>query len=263
MINLRLKAVSRTFLSVLVLCFISSRLAFAQTNEAHAWIVRGDSAYHAFDNKTALSFYERAFNSDTTAYLSHLNLSRTHYDFGLDLLAQNNREEAFIHFQESVRHANSLVQHFPDSSRAHFLYAATLGNLALFEGGREKVAIGKQVEVHSKKAIEIDSTWAYPYVALGVYYREVASLSWFERTLAKVFYGRLPNTSVQMALAYLKQAETLRPEFPFLHFELAITYQMLEQKQEARQHLRTLLGLAPETTQDIRNQEMARRMLVE
>lgn len=244
-----------------MLSVIGAWPAVAQTAHVNAWVASGDSSYLAFDNETALSFYERAFKLDTTAYFPRLNLSRTHYDYGLDLLAENNKDQAYLHFKASVRHANHLVAYFPDSSRAHFLYAATLGNMALFKGGREKVAIGKLVETHSRKAISIDSTWAHPYVALGIYYREVASLNWVERTFAKVFYGQLPNTSLQTALTYLKRAEALRPNFPFLHYELAMTYHMIQEEQKARQHLNTLLDLPPETTQDVRNQQTARRML--
>lgn len=233
----------------------------AQAETIETWIARGDSAYRAFDNETALRYYARASQADSADFIARLRLSRTHYDFGLDQLSLAAPELAAFHFREAVRHACALVESYPDSARAHFLYAATLGNLALFEGGREKIALGRLVEIHSKRAIALDPTWAYPYVALGIYYREIARLNWLERALARVLYGSLPEVTPATALSYLEHAERLRPDFPFLHFEMAMTYDMLQQEDKMIEHLRALVALEPETTQDIRNQETARRLL--
>ena len=221
------------------------------------FLARGDSAYTQFDNETALSFYNKALTTDSTSFLSRLILSRTHYDYGLDLVAQHNHEDSRVHFEKAISHAEALVAEFPDSAQAHFMLAATMGNLAQFEENARKITLGRLVEKHSKRAIEIDSLSAYAYVSLGLYYRELTRLSWIERTMAKMLYGRLPKVSREMVFNLLQKALRIKPDFPFLHFELAMTYLMYDQPEEALNHLRILVNLQPENSQDLRNQQNA------
>ncbi len=224
---------------------------------------QGDTAYDAFDNQTAINFYEEALLADTTDFETLIRLGRTNYDLGLDLIAEGKLKEAFNRFENAIINSRALVTHYPDSAQAHFLLAATSGNLALFKNGREKVILGRIVELHSKKAIELDTTLSYPYVSLGIYYRELSRLSWLERTLAKVFFGRLPEASIDKALDLLEKAQQLRFNFPFLHFELAMTFMALDQNEKALHHLETLVSLKPETTQDARNQEYAKKLIAD
>lgn len=228
------------------------------SSSQHGLISRGDSAYNAFDNELALGFYRKAFLQDSS-FVTRLRLSRTHYDFGLDLRARGDDDSAREHFEESILHAQNLVDSYPDSALAHFMLAATMGNLAQFESGQKKVVIGRMVEQHSRQAISLDSTSAYPYVSLGIYFRELSRLGWLEKTLAKVFYGRIPNVSEQDVLDLLLHAAEIKPEFPFLHYELAMTYMIFDKPLAALEHFNILVSLEPETSQDIRNQENAKR----
>jgi len=223
-------------------------------------VVRGDSLYDAFRNEEALALYKRAFSYDSS-FAVRLRLSRTHFDYGLDLMAQSDEETAKVHFEEAILQAQSLVSTYPDSSQSHFMLAATMGNLAQFENGKEKVVIGRMVEKHSRKAISLDSTWAYPYVSLGIYFRELSRLSWLEKTLAKVFYGRIPNISEEDVLDLLLRAAEIKPDFPFLHYEIAMTYMMFDNQTEALKHFDILVGLQPETSQDVRNQQNAQKLM--
>ena len=233
----------------------------AQPVQASAdYLAAGDSAYEAFDNHKALLLYEKAYQHDST-FDVRARLSRTYYDYGLDLMAHSEQDEARMYFERAILHAQRLVEVYPDNAYSHFLLAATMGNFAQFESGQRKVAIGRMVQLHSQKAIDLDSTLAYPYVSLGIYYREITQLKWFERTLAKMFYGRLPNISKEDVLKTLHHAVQLRPEFPFLHYELAMTYLMFEDVENALVHLNTLISLVPENSQDIRNQQNARTLI--
>ena len=242
-----------------ILCCSAVLPAWGQTTE---YLTQGDIAYEAFDNRTALDHYEQAFSADSTDFDTLIRMSRTSYDLGLDLVAESKDEDAYKLFENAILHARALVTHFPDSAQSHFLLAATSGNLALFKNGREKIILGRIVEQHSKQAIALDAALAYPYVSLGIYYRELSRLSWIERALAKVFFGRLPEASFEKALELLDKALQLRPNFPFLHFELAMTFMALKQNEKALHHLETLVNLKPESTQDERNQNYAKRLII-
>ncbi len=250
-----------TRISLLLCLLCLPAQAQDSTLSARDLVAQGDTLYAQFDNKHALLLYEAALMRDSMRFDTRIKLSRTSYDYGLDLVAEDNMEDAYAAFQASILHAQHLVDHFPDSAQSHFLLAATMGNLALFKNGREKIILGRLVAEHSQQAISLDSLLAYPYVSLGIYYRELASLSWVEKTLAKVFFGRLPKTSFDDALNLLRKAAALRPNFPFLHFELGKTFMMLSEKDKARRHFETLVNLPPETTQDQRNQAYARDLL--
>ena len=223
----------------------------------------GDSAFQAFDYASALRYYGAAFRKDSSRFELRLKMSRANYDLGLDLVAEGEKSAARKCFDQSVRHARQLTELFPESAISYFMLAATTGNLALFAGGRDKVLLGRQVEAYSKRAIALDSTLAFPYVSLGIYYREVSRLNWLERMIARTFFGRLPSTDTSEILALLHHAEHLRPNFPFLHFELAKTYAYLDQPKEAIVHLEKMQSLQPETAQDIRNQRDAIEMMAE
>ena len=246
---------------IIILCLCGSVSARAQgILISSSYLVQGDSAYQIFDNEKALALYEKAFLKDST-FDVRVRLSRTYYDYGLDLMAYTGQHEARQFFEQAVLHAQRLVELYPDSAQSHFLLAATMGNLAQFENGQRKVVIGRLVEKHSRHAIQLDSTLAYPYVSLGIYYREVTQLNWLEKTFAKMFYGRLPNISKEEVLSTLHHAEQLRPDFPFLHHEIAMTYLLYKDKENALKHLRTLISLEPENSQDVRNQQNAGELI--
>ena len=221
----------------------------------------GDSAYASFQNQEALEAYQKALllSPDNKEIL--IRFTRTHYDIGLDFLAEGDQQRGESYFEKSVELARKLVTLYPDDARTHLLVAVTLGNLAMFKGGGEKVAIGREVEKFSRQSIAIDSSFALPYVALGVYHRELASLNWLERSAARIIYGHLPKTSLDTALKYLRKAETLAPDHPFLHFEMAQTLAKQRKYDDAIHHMSLFEQLPPQTSQDIRNKRLAREAI--
>ncbi|MEZ4698989.1 MAG: hypothetical protein R2834_01565 [Rhodothermales bacterium] len=223
----------------------------------------GDSLYARYDPLGALDRYSEAerLSEGRLPFALARALARCHYDIGLDALAERGAGSAEDHFKEAVSLSERLVASFPDSAQAHFLLAATLGNLAQFKGGKERIALAREVERQSRTAIELDPDFAYPYVALGILYRELAGLSWVEQTWAHLFYGELPKATIDDALALLCRAAELDPLIPFVQHELATTYLRLGDTERGLLHLRQLLVLKPQTSQDIRNQTNARLLL--
>lgn len=236
--------------------------ARGQSSSYTASLAEAEAAYARFAPSEALKHYEEAHRqAGHPVFAIDLGLARTHYDIGLDLLAEPGAGSAENHFQQAVAAAEGLVAAFPDSARAHALLAATLGNLAQFRGGKERLALAGAVERHSRDALALDSVLVYPYVALGVLYRELSSLTWAEKTWADLFLGDVPAVTLDDALALLQKAARLDPLLPFVHHELAETYLRAGDTERAHRHLKQLAVVKAQTTQDLRNQFNARQLL--
>ncbi|WP_456424535.1 tetratricopeptide repeat protein [Rhodocaloribacter sp.] len=226
-----------------------------------ALLRRGDALYAAFDNNSALDSYKSAYTRAPDRFDVLLRLTRAYHDLAKDLLAAGSKKAAEEAIRKAVAVAEEMKEKFPDRPETYFQLAAAYGNLALFKGGKSKVKIGRDVEQYAKKAIELDSTYAPAYVALGLFYREVSDLNWIQRSFAKVLFGGVPSGSKEDAAAMLERAIALNPDFALAHFELAITYEKMGRKEDAIPHLRKAIELPPATSQDVRNREIARKLI--
>lgn len=243
---------------LLILCCAGP--AWAQS-PAPDLLVVGDSLHAAFEYEAALGLYEQAQMASPDAFDVLWRVARTHNDHAQDLMADRQKDEAEDHFRAGVAAAEKLVDLYPDSSDSHFYLAATKGKLAQFSGGKKKVEIGRAVEEHASQAIELDPSNPLPYVALGIFNREVSELNWIQRTFAKALFGGVPNGSKEEAITLLRQALNLDPTLSVAHFEIALTYEMMDERNRAITHLRRTLDLPPYNSQDVRNQEIARSLL--
>lgn len=243
----------------LLLCCLPF-LARAQSPDS-TLLARGDALRAAFDNAAALSVYDSLANAYPDDFEVLTRLVQAHNDLAEDLLAEGDKKAAEEHFEQAVALAEQFRDRFPDRPEPYFFLAASYGNLALFKGGKSKVRIGRAVESYAKRAIELDSTYALGYLALGIFYREVAGLSWIQRTFAKVLFGGVPGGSREDAVRYLTRAVALDPTLARAHYELALTVGGMDRKAEALPHLERVLTLAPFTSQDVRNRERARELL--
>lgn len=234
---------------------------FPPLEESDDLVERGDAAYNQFDNAAALDLYRRAYERDSLRYGLLYRLASAANDRGQDLLADDRPEQAERFIREATGYARQLRTHFPERSGTWFQMAATVGNLALFVGGRQKVSLGREVESHARRAIELDSTNANAHLALGIFYREVGDLNWIQRAAANTLFGGVPDGGTERALPALNQARRLNPDLNMVHYELAVTYLDAERPEEAVPHLRQAARLPVLNTEEVRNREWARERL--
>lgn len=226
-------------------------------------LAQGDSLYAAFENEAALAVYERLFMQDSTDFGLLYRLSRTANDHGQDLLAHVSKKEAEPVMARSTRYAEAMRRHHPDRPETWFQLAATWGNFALFKGGRDKVRLGRDVETYALKALELDPDYAYAHLALGIFYREIGALNWFQRTVANTLFGGVPDGSNEKALRSLQRALELDPTLVMTHSELARTHRLMGDEARERYHLGRVLELDAINTDELRRQQEARRRLLE
>lgn len=238
---------------------VSAILASPRYNDVTLLLAQGDEHFSNFDNYSALESYKKAFELSPNDFETLVRMARVHNDIGRSMLWRNDSAEVW--YRKAVEFAEVLIEKYPDHADSHFWIAITRGSLVPFLGVQEKLDVGKFVVKHARQAVEIDSTFGPAYVVLGILYREAAKLKWYERVIANVvFGGSLPGT-IEDSEQVLLRALELNPNDIFAHFELARTYQFLEQEEKAKILLEQSLTIQPRSFREMDQQRMAQRFL--
>ena len=233
----------------------------ADSTRLWAYLTEGDQFYNQLDNRRAIDAYRKAHREDSSSYPVLVRLARTLNEFGKDLEVEERRKEAKFVYEEANHLTDELLRLFPDSARTYLYLAAVKRNYALFEGGRQKLEVGREVEMHCRKGLSLDSTDADLHIAFAVFNREATDLGWVERTVAQALFGPLPDGSKELSKRHLMRAIALDPTSNLAHFELALTYLAMGERDEAIAMLENVKTLRIRTTRDRRNRELAMRML--
>ncbi len=254
----------RRFLLVGLLLAVTGTLPSLLAAQApNEFEVAGDSLFSVFDNDGALRNYEEAAKAGEVGFDLLYKMARAAHESGQDADADGRRDRAEALYEKAVGYAEQLQDRFADRAASHFMAAATIGKLAQFKGGREKVRIGRAVEGHFEEAMRIDSTFALSYVVGGIFNREVAQLNWIQKLAARTLFGGLPNASLDQSKAYLRKAIELDRHLIIAHWELAQTCLAMDRVAEAVAHLKFLVRLPDQSSEDRRLRERAAVQLQE
>lgn len=238
---------------------LSTATGFPQQEPAGAQ-AEGDRRMAAFDTAGAIAAYRMGLQRDSTHVGLLLALARA-----LQNLAEETpgTEGDQARFAEAVSLARRGVAIAPDDALAHATLAAALGRYALFQGGRRKVEIGREVREEALRAIQLDPGLFSGWAIIGIWNREVATLNPLLRVFARTFYGGLPPASLSQSEAALRRATRLAPDHILPHLELARTYLALHREREAAAELDRAIALPPREQLDRVLQDQARALRVQ
>lgn len=234
----------------------------SQPADHGALMQAGDRAYEAGDLHAAIRNFTRA-DSAASSFSTRVRLARAWNDQATELFASGQPREAKLAAETASSISEELIALAPLEAEAWFYLAAAKGTQALFARGREKVRLGAGVEEHCLRALAIDSTFALPHIALGIYYREIAELSRLERFVARSLFGSIPRNSAGKALLHSRRAVELAPELRVAHYQLARTLEAFGKEGAARVVYSNALQHPPQNARDRRNEATIRRVLVE
>ena len=226
------------YLTVFFSCNVC--IAFSQTFDD--FIHRGDEYHSKFENVKALKEYKKAYELNPENFLVLKKLTLASNDCGEDLKGSD-MEKAKEYFGESVKYAELAKEKLPGDPDVYFLLAISYGNLSRYTGGKDKVKLARNVEDNLQKSIKHRPDFAPSYIAMGIYYREAAKLSWFLKQFAKAFLGGLPDGTLEDSKNMLLKALELSPDFIITHYEIAKTYLELEEYDKADYHFQKVLDL--------------------
>lgn len=224
-------------------------------------LAEGDTHYNQFDNKLALESYQLAYEIQPTSYEVLTRMARTTNDYGMDVKADGDEDEARSIFEDALNYAERLESNYPNDPGTYTHLANIAKNLALVVSGRDKLEFGRQVQAHCTKGIELNPEDPELYVAYAIFNRDIADMHWVERTLSGALFEQFPYGSRELALELLHKAIKLNPLLHVAHYEIAVTYINLGLHDEAIPYLQNALKLSAQTTQDNRNRQLASLML--
>jgi tetratricopeptide (TPR) repeat protein len=207
------------------------------------FIEKGDESYSKFNNVEALNYYEKAYSITPDNFEVLLRLVKTYNAAGEEYYEYKKRTEAEYYINKALDYADKFRNKFPDSSAAYSYLAMSNGNIALFKGGKEKIKYANLVEQNAKKSISMNPKAYLPYIILGIYYREIAGLSWLERAFANTFLGGVPTGSYEESEKMFKKALSLDQNMVVANFQLALTYKKMNKEQEEKALLKKVLIL--------------------
>jgi len=227
------------------------------------YISEGDAFYGSFDNLNALREYEKAYSIAPDSYDVLFRLTRTYNDAGEEFKELRNRDEAEKYINKGLHFAEIFYNKYPDSAAVYTYLALSYGNIAMFKGGKDKVTYAKKIEQNAKKAVRLSKSDFMPYIILGIYYRELASLSWFERAFANTFFGGVPDGTYEDSERMFKKALDINPDIVVAVYQLSKTYRVMDRSDDEKNLLKKVLTMKNLNFRDKYTKEKCKRRLGE
>lgn len=253
-----LPAAGAAALTAALLIFAAPIPARAASSAAEH-LAAGAEKYAHGDLKGACDEYAEALKAEPGDFAVLHRLSRAESELGED--AQGEEQRRLV--GSAVQHARDAVKAAPDSAQGHLALAVALGRQALKEGPKTRLSLSREIKSEVDRALAIDPSLGRAWHVRGIWNRKLASLNFIERAAANTVLGGVPKgASMDNAVADLKKAIALEPDYVNHHLELGRTWRMLKRNAEARRELERAIELPPTSSpRDPRYQAEARELL--
>jgi tetratricopeptide (TPR) repeat protein len=139
--------------------------------------------------------------------------------------------------------------------------ALVSGQMASLIKPSQKGKLIFDMHTYTKTALEIDSADALAVFLDGYLQYRLSILSWFEKLLARTFFGRLPEMSLEEARRSLEKAVELDPGNAYFNFVLGRTLYVMKAYDEAKRRLEAALACDDRSIIDVIHKEEARQYL--
>ena len=238
----------RTILCALALLFIPLA-SMAQPTAAA--LEQGRAFEQAFDYEHAYAAYRAAARTDTTTYELWWRLAKAAGERGQRFTFDEKKAEAEAAYREALAASRRAVRLDPRGWEGHSGLAANVGRMALFEGGKAKIEMSKEVKAEAERALALNPKDDRAMHVLARWNRGIVQLNVFEKTAAKVVYGGLPEgASMNNAVTWFEKAIAVAPDYANHRLELGRTYLALDLKDKAREQLEVAIKCPPRSAFD-------------
>lgn len=185
-----------------------------------------------FKEDDALAKYMAIYNADNSNYEAIYNISYMNSRIGWRKTDEATKKTYYSKAKEFAQKALKLK---PNDAESNFVMAVAMGRQAEIAGAKERVAASRDIKKYADLALKYNPKHAGAWHVLGKWNIRVANLSYAESAAAKLLFGGIPDKATNArAVECLKNAMTYGKENVMYHYDLAVAYQKMGKKEEAK-----------------------------
>lgn len=174
------------------------------------------------------------------------------------------KKDKQLYYQSALAFAQRAIAADAKNADANYAMAAASGKMTEVETENKKVvAYVKDIKAYADKALAINPNHGKANYTLGKWHVEMVNLSGFKKAAVKMFYGGLPDGTVESAILYMDKCKTLEPYFMLNFLELAKVYKQDGKPTKAIEVLQKLVKLPIRTFDDTAYKAEGQKMLDE
>lgn len=233
----------------LLLLFCAFCLFSVNAQEINVLLKEADNLEKQLKEPEALEKYKQVLLQNPTHLKSLVKLAELNVAIGNRQTDKNSKR---LYYETAMSFANRAFQ--ADSNQADASYAMSMvaGKMTDVESENKKiVAYVKDVKFYADRALSINPNHAKANYTLGKWHYEMANLSGIKKVAVKLFYGGLPDGTLDDAIRYMEKCKSLEPYFVSNYLDLAKAYKDNRRPAEAMEVLNRLVKLPTRTTDDI------------
>jgi tetratricopeptide (TPR) repeat protein len=223
-------------------------------------IAKGDAFYVKLQAADALKFYLPAEKQEPNNVRLLVRISREYRHLMSDSVKPEQKLSLGSTALDYAKRATTLDPNDPDAQLA---LAISYGKLQPLEGSRERFEASRIIKNAADKVIKLDPTNDLGWHVLGRWHMALADVSAFQRGLAQLAYGKLPESTYDEAARCFEKAIELNPNRLMHYIELGRAYVHMGRTDDARSCITKGLAMRETEKDDPETKRQGQELLAE
>lgn len=246
-------------MKVFILVFFLLSAQFLDAQRASKLLAEAAHFESAMNDEQAVIKYKEALKIQPSNIFANCKASELNSRIGAR--HKDDKEKQQSCYAAAKTYAESALKLDAFSSEANFVMALVMGREAMQRGGKEKIMAVKAIKSFAERSVKYDPKNYKAWFILGKWYFEVSALNYFQRAAVKLFFGALPDATIDDAIRCLEKSKSLNSNFVLNYLSLAKAYEKREDNESAKKNLATMISLPDGTADDAKLKSEGRDLL--
>ncbi len=240
----------RATLMLLLSLLLGTSGAFAESDPVKELLEQAKLAKDQYQDAKALGLYEKVLQLDSVNMESLYNAGYINSRLGW-IQEDVNEQLAKKYYLRSKYYADKTYKYYPNTFEANLLMAGAIARLAKYGTTKERVTSAWDIKKYADIAYKYRPDDPILKHMLAWWNYELSKPTWLERSMADMLFGGIPRgADVDKAIKMMKELITLRPDYIVYRYDLALFYEYIGDKINARNWLESALRLTPKTPEE-------------